>query len=363
MSGQKILLTAVALYAAVLMCVMWTAPLPAGRTPAADQGDGTLVRIDGLRPYCAMAVQLQRVDWMARYKDAIDTIAEDGADAVSLVVDARQENFQSNYMYIDIRMTMNDAQLTEIIRHAKAKHLRVILMPIVLLDDPNDSEHWRGTLEPKDWKAWFENYRDLLRHYAYIAQNNGVDLLVVGSELVSSEEHVDEWVDTIKAVREIYHGQLTYSSNWDRYFKVKFWNYLDLVGMNSYWTLGQDHNVPVDQIKGNWNKIQRDIFLFLAKVHKPMILLEAGWCSLSNSAKDPWDYTQKSLDADDDLQKRLYEGFFQSWWGRPELAGFVLWEVDPGGDPDGKGYTPLGKPAEVVMRDWLAKPRWDVLAP
>src|SRR5208282_581876 len=148
-------------------------------------------------------IQLQRVDWVQKYNDLIDRVAYDGADTVSLVVDARQENFQSNFMYIDVRLTMSDAQLAEIIDHAKSRHLRVILMPIVLLDDSTDT-HWRGTLDPKDWHVWFENYRDLLRHYAWIAHDHDVDLLVVGSELVSSEEHVDEWTDTIKAVREIY---------------------------------------------------------------------------------------------------------------------------------------------------------------
>jgi hypothetical protein len=34
--------------------------------------------------------------------------------------------------------------------------------------------------------------------------------------------------------------------------------------------------------------------------------------------------------------------------------------MHPGGDPTGKGYTPQGKPAEQVMRQWLRKPPWVV---
>ncbi len=331
-----------------------------------------LASIKGLKAYCGIAIQLQRVDWVKDYEKTIDDAANDGADTVSLVVDARQENSLSTFIYMDVRKTMTNIQLTEIIRYAKAKHLHVILMPIVLLDDADDP-HWRGTLDPhaqfpggkenkptEAWHEWFENYRSLITYYAQIAQETGVDVLVVGSELVSSESHADEWIETIKAVRAIYKGQLTYSSNWDRFRKVPFWKYLDFVGMNSYWTLGMDANVPMDTVMYNWRDIQRDMFKFLDEVHKPVVLLEAGWCSLSNAAKDPWDYTQTQLDADNDLQQRLYEGFFKSWWGNPHLGGFAVWEMRPGGDQTGKGYSPQGKPAEQTMRDWFAKPRWDV---
>jgi hypothetical protein len=39
----------------------------------------------------------------------------------------------------------------------------------------------------------------------------------------------------------------------------------------------------------------------------------------------------------------------------------MIWEMHPGGDPTGKGYTPQNKPAEQIMRDWFAKPRWEII--
>ncbi len=39
----------------------------------------------------------------------------------------------------------------------------------------------------------------------------------------------------------------------------------------------------------------------------------------------------------------------------------MMWEwplVD--GGPDDRGYTPKGKPAEHIMKEWFAKPRWTV---
>ena len=53
------------------------------------------------------------------------------------------------------------------------------------------------------------------------------DLFVIGSELVTTESHQDEWLRTIDVVRQTYHGRITYSSNWDHYRSVGFWDRQD----------------------------------------------------------------------------------------------------------------------------------------
>ena len=203
-------------------------------------------------------MQIQRVDWIDKYEQSMDEIAALGADTVLLVVDSRQENGKSSRIYLDMRMTPTPPQLGELIDHAKKLKLRVILMPIVLLDNPRGNE-WRGTLHPDSWDDWFNSYRDMLTHFAWNAQGHGVDVLVVGSELVSAEPKVDQWTKTINKVREIYKGNLTYSANWDHYTSLPFWDQLDLIGMNSYYKLGDDHNVSVSEIEDRWKEIQHDL--------------------------------------------------------------------------------------------------------
>ncbi|MCS7033091.1 MAG: hypothetical protein NZ561_03745 [Phycisphaerae bacterium] len=314
-------------------------------------------------PYRGVVLQIQRTDWIEKYERCIDEIAELGADTVKLVVDARQENGASARIYLDLRMTPTVDQLAKLIRHAKDRGLRVILMPIVLLDNPRGNE-WRGRIQPSEnsggWPEWWRSYREMLTHFAWIAQGNGVDVFVVGSELISThgETHLPEWRRTISEVRRVFQGPLTYSSNWDHYTHVKFWDQLDFIGMNSYWSLGSDRNVTVPQIVARWREIQSELFRFQQKVNKPILLLEVGWCSMANMASEPWDYTQDedAAPTDLELQKKLYEGFFQAWHGRRELGGFCIWVWDPVGfGPSDRGYTPKGKPAEQVLRDWLAK--------
>jgi hypothetical protein len=377
---------AVLAYVITLGCVVWSGGTssPHTGTAAADEPAAPTTFTADL-PFKGAGMQIQRMDWIDKYKQSIDEIAAIGCDTVSLVLDSRMETGTSTRIYLDMRMTPTPEKLADLIQHAKSKGLRVIIMPIVLLDNPQGND-WRGTIRPSTetggWEDWFDSYRNMLIHFAWIAEQNHADVLVIGSELVSAENKADEWERTIKAVRKVFHGRLTYSSNWDHYTSVPFWDQLDLMGLNSYWALDEDppgsHNhmknkVTVDQIVENWKYIQQDLLAFQKKINKPLLFTEVGWCSLANAAHESWDYTKTDEPLDMDLQKRLYEGFFKAWHGNPALGGFVVWEWTPGDGakdypghiptdtPDEtlnrwKGYTPEGKPAEQVLKDALAKP-------
>ena len=366
--GRWIIFAAIAVYLGVVGCVVWP-----GSGSAAARRDGETLdtsgydRDGGFRappltapleglPYRGVVMQVGRVADLSGYERSIDEIASVGADTLSIVVDVRQENGSSTQIFIDQRFTASAEQLTQLIRYAKGKHLRVLLMPIVLLHNPRGSE-WRGTLKPESWEDWFVSYREMITHYATIAQAAGVDIMVVGSELVSAESRVEQWSRTIRAVRKVFTGKLTYSANWDAYNRVPFWDQLDLAGMNSYYTLGQDNRVTVPEIVQRWRAIQRDLLAFQKRIGRPILFIEVGWCSLSNAAKEPWDYTRTSLPIDLELQRKLYEGFFQAWHGERALGGFMVWDWPMGdGGPNDRGYTPENKPAEQVLRKWMAKP-------
>jgi hypothetical protein len=370
MVGRGIIGIAVLVYAVVLGCVLWPGGATGERVASASEhlpqvnGAAGAAVGKGVLPFRGAAMQIQRVDWSEEYKKSIDEIAAIGLDTVSFVIDTRQENGTSNRIYLDMRMTPSPEMLGVLIDHAKSKGLRVVLMPIVLLDNPIGDE-WRGKIAPRGegggWDEWFDSYRNMITHFAWIAEGHKVDVLVIGSELVTTENKAEQWTRTIKAVRKVYSGMLTYSSNWDHYTAVPFWDQLDLIAMNSYWKLGDNRKVPVEEIERRWKDIQRDLLSFQREVKKPLMFLEVGWCSLANAAHEPWDYTKTTEALDLDLQRKLYEGFFRSWHGNPQFGGFMVWEWTPGdGGAEDKGYTPENKPAEKVLKEWIAKPRWEV---
>lgn len=364
MFRRGIIITAIVVYMAVMLGCVFTAP--ADDAPDALYGKRPQTRLAASRvaglPFRGAAMQLQRVDWIeTEYRKSIDEIAAMGFDSVLFVVDGHMQNASASRIYLDMRMTPTPAHMGSIIDYAKGKGLRVILMPIVLLDKPRTATEWRGTIRPDDWTDWWISYRDFMHHFSWVAEAHKVDVLVIGSELVSTESQAEEWRRVIDTVRQTFKGLLTYSANWDHYKDIPFWDQLDLIGMNSYYTLGDDHRVSVAEIERRWRKIQTNLLDFQQKVGRPLVLLEAGWCSLQNAADEPWDYTRGEVPIDLELQRKLYEGFFRSWHGQEGLGGFMIWEWPAGdGGRDNRGYTPEGKPAEKVLREWLAKPRWTV---
>lgn len=365
MKGKLLIGTAVATYLAVVGCVVWpggSASRPQGYDSYPSRAPQ--VKLEGL-PLRGIAMQVQSPQNLDDYLKGVDQIAATGADTVEFVVSARMEHGRSSRIFIDQRSSPSRAQLEQLIDRAKQNKLRIMLMPIVLLEAPRGNE-WRGTISPESeagsaWDTWFESYQNMLRYYAEIAEKGKVELFVVGSELVSTEAHAAEWGRTIGMVRTVYHGMLTYSSNWDHYESIPFWEQLDIIGMNSYWKLG-GKNAQVDEIVGRWRDIQKDLMAFSNRKNKPILLTEVGWCSMGNAPYEPWDYTKAEEPLDLDVQKRLYQGFFQSWYGNPNMAGFMIWEWEPfsDGGPQNRSYTPKAKPAEKVLRDYLEKGPWEV---
>jgi hypothetical protein len=356
MKVRYLVLIAVGLYATVVGCVMWS---PGGTQTTGPEKHFRLTAVPPGLPYRGIVLQLQAINDLPAYEKAVDSIADTGADTIFLVTSARQENGTSSEIFMDYRMTPTPEKLGELIDYCKQRKMKVALMPVVLLDHPRNNE-WRGKIDPAEhWNSWFDSYREMIDSFAATAALHDVDLFVVGSELVSSETQKDEWTKTIQSVRAIYKGNITYSANWDHYANIPFWDQLDLIGINCYYTLGKDRNVTVPEIDKNWEPIHQQLDDFVASKGKPLIFLEVGWCSVTNAADEPWDYTKDDLQVDDELQKRLYQAYFDTWYGDPHLGGFMIWEWPPG-PPAPKGYTPQGKPAEAVLRAQFEKKPWKV---
>ena len=363
-------------YVAAAGCVLLTSDTPPagvhGRSssePADAQGAAPVkAKVEGL-PFRGFAMQVQRIDNVMDYGRSVDKIAEMGLDTILFVVDSKQENGSSTRIFLDMRGEPSPEKLGELIDYAHGKKLRVILMPIVLLEAPSGQRDWRGSIHPEPWEDWWDSYREMEHHYAVVAEKHKVEVYVVGSELVTAEANLDQWTKTIRQVRKDYSGLITYSANWDHYVSIPFWNQLDLMAMNSYYDLGKNikgshvekNKATVEQLNQRWAELREAILGFSRKINKPVFMTEVGWCSMGNAVTEPWDYTQTEEPLDLDIQRRLYESYFETWYGQKGFAGFNLWSWTPNvSGPQDRGYTPEGKPAEQVLRKWLAKGPWQV---
>ncbi len=127
--------------------------------------------------------------------------------------------------------------------------------------------------------------------------------------------------------------------------------------MTSYYTLADYKSPTIEEIMAKWEPIKRDLLAWQARIGKPIVLTEVGWCSQEGAAMAPWNYyqNQRATPAGLEEQRRLYEAFLRVWDGTPQLLGVIWWEWNTSdGGPDDFGYTPKNKPAEQVLRRWFA---------
>jgi hypothetical protein len=282
-------------------------------------------------------------------------IAELGADTVLISNPGYQENAASRSFRVDPAVTPSKEQWRQIFKIAHDDGLRVVLMPIILLSNPRGTE-WRGVINPSSWDDWFEQYTKFVVYFARIAAENNVEVLSVGSELVSTERYTDRWRNVIREVRKVYPGKLTYSANWDHYKVVEFWDELDLVGMTSYYKLSDDPDPTMETLLGEWAPIKRGILRWQSKIGKPLLFTEVGWCSQEGTSIEPWNYYYKQEATAGGLeeQRRCYQAFMETWKNTPEVGGIIWWEwMNTPGGPEDFNYTPKGKPAERELRGWF----------
>jgi hypothetical protein len=279
---------------------------------------------------------------------AFAELAALGVDAVLLPVRWRQLDVHAAELAPHPEVTVDDAVLATIIARARARGLRVGLLPIVDLERIARGA-WRGTLAPPDVDRWWQSYRRFILHLAELAAGHDVALLCVGSELASTEAWQARWWALIAEVRERFHGTLTYSANWDHYQHVSFWDRLDVIGVSSYTPLCQPEDdvcTDDDALTDAWTSALSALVAFARG--KPILITEVGYPSVTGALAAPWDYTADGP-VDLDAQRRGYQAFATALAATPSVTGVFFWIWDGPGGPDDRGYTVRGKPAAAVL--------------
>jgi len=246
------------------------------------------------------------------------------------------------------------------IRELRGLGLKVMLKPHVDVEDGT----WRGQIQPVDRRAWFASYREHLLELALLGAEEGVDMLCVGTELVtlSGPAYAADWTGIVREVRARFPGALTYAANGnepgDEYASVSFWGALDVLGVDAYTPLTARTDPSLPELIAGWrsNRYGHDMVAafrnWQAAWGKPFVFTEIGYRSLDGTNRAPWDF-QASAPADPSEQAACYAAAYEVWSREPWMLGLFWWSwgvTAPGpGDTD---YDPRGKPAEAVIRAW-----------
>jgi hypothetical protein len=325
---------------------------------AADPRPSARQAVTSDPPYHGLAIQIHPSDDpVTHYGRLIREVAELGADTVLLSANAYQEHVDS--LVIEMDPSCSPDQWLALLALAHGHGMRVVLMPKVLLSDPRGGA-WRGKIRPPSWDAWFDQYEAFIIHFARLAQRGGVEVFLVGTELISTEKHTERWRRLIAKVREVYFGKLAYSANWDHYKGIRFWPDLDLIGLTTYFNLNESEKPrpTVADLREAWQPIRDQILTWRAKIDRPLLFTEVGWCSQEGCSVEPWNYyhNEKATPAGHQEQAANYQAFIDTWAGRPEVSGILWWEwtTAPGGNDD-YDYTPRNKPALEFLRHFFQR--------
>ena len=266
-----------------------------------------------------------------------------GANTLAIVPFLQQSSVDS----LDIAPAggMHLPGLRKAVRWARANHMRVLLKPQILVP-----ESWAGAIAPSDWGVWFANYTVHLEQLAQLAREEGVEMLVIGTELKQSIRQ-PQWLELIRRLREIFPGRLSYAAHGlEGLREVDFWHRLDAAGVTLYPSLGNDLGEAESRIRSSLRQLRE-----LARVLPvDLWVAEVGIASRSRAIERPWAWRDLS-DAERDVDLRLQARVLDLWLEAlsvPWLDGVLIWVwySDPaaGGIQD-NGFTPQNKPAEQVL--------------
>ncbi len=246
--------------------------------------------------------------------------------------------------------------IAQTIANAKTQDLEVMLKPHVWVKE----DGWPGEFEPnsdEQWSVFSDSYTKYILELAALAEQHKVALFCIGTEfrLVASN-NPDFWISLISKVRKVYSGKITYASNWDNYDKVKFWSYLDVMGIDAYFPLSDKIKPSVEELESAWLPVVNKLQAHSTQWQKPILFTEFGYRNIQKAAGKHWEF-KDSDPVSMSEQANGYTALFNSLWSQDWFLGGFLWKwhlkPNSGGPTDNK-FTPQGKEAENVIRKHYA---------
>jgi len=224
----------------------------------------------------------------------------------------------------------------------------------------------RWDIRPANPALWFASYKNMIVHYASMAEAHQVELVSVGTELVtmSGSSYYGNWADVIGDVRSVYSGPITYAASTTECDDLAFAGLLDYLGLDVYFPLSDNAQPTLDELMAGWTDYHgqygdadwlASIEQWQARWNKQVIFTELGYRSIEYVGMAPWDWSAGDYDGFN--QARAYEAAFRVLGNKSWLAGVFWWDWLPGentGSPGNTDYTVVDKPAEDVVKSWFA---------
>lgn len=289
-----------------------------------------------------------------------DIIRPLGANWIALEVPCAMNVKSPDNIQCNIDNSLSDLTIKTTTEAAHSLGFRVALFPFVL-DVTGVPDNWSANLnygtDDKSWSLYFEAYTDQLLHYAEIAEQNNIDLLIIGGEQTGAERQEKYWRSMISEVRTVYQGPITYETWCDNFKRVNWWDAVDYIGVNFYcFPLSSSQNPTHKEVKRQYLAFLDMVKRGTSPWNKPVIFTEIGYESIDGVAQIvPFGFSPARLDVQE--QGLLVQAFFDALkeFGYEDgwLKGLFWYNFTSNPLLGGMGdinFTPHNKPAESYLR-------------
>lgn len=238
---------------------------------------------------------------------------------------------------------------------AKAQGIKTMLKPQLW--------SWKGWIgdmtypSQAEWDIFHANYTAFICYWARLAEQLNVDLFCIGTEIKESAiNHPVYWKTLIDSVRQIYSGPITYAPNWDEYEQITFWDQLDYIGVDAYFSLIPDATPTVCDLKTAWEPTVELLETFSKQWNKPILFTEWGYLSLDGCAYKTWELekNRSSVAINEQAQANAAQALLETFGQKDWWAGGFQWkwysDLATSSKDRSDDYTPQGKTTEEVLK-------------
>ena len=226
---------------------------------------------------------------------------------------------------------------------------------------------WRGVftgnLKMKtetDWKTLEKSYSDFILNFASLAQETGVDIFCIGTELESFvQARPVYWINLIDQIKNRFQGKLTYAANWDEYLRVPFWDKLDFIGVDAYFPLSEQQTPSIPELRKAWIPWKTELKDLSSQIQKPVLFTEFGYRSVDFAARKPWQADAVEGKVNLEAQANANQAILEEFWQEPWFSGGFIWKWFTnhplsGGSNDNR-FTPQNKPAQEILKRFYSR--------
>jgi hypothetical protein len=209
--------------------------------------------------------------------------------------------------------------------------------------------HWAGDADPTDRAAWFAAYQGCVQQLAQVANEEGVQTLVLATELRRLQDQ-PQWPGLVQAIRAQFKGKLLYVADGiDHARTFRYWSLFDAVALSLYPVLPEDSRSRDARMR----EIAAELAALGKRVERPVWIAELGLRSARGSLKRPWESPEQRRAAVDlKLQAEVLDRWRQVLEAQAGISGLAIWcwytDPEAGGVGD-SDFTPQNKPAQAVF--------------